>query len=111
MNAPDDSCLKCSCGRTFLQENAFGNHRRICKQSKKRTSDIVGRAKDLLLSRKRQRLDDTSKTREAAVSATPDLYIATQAIENLLPGLPAPTDNIMDIEVRLSKFTPYLLRN
>src|SRR5215472_6426550 len=42
----------CLCGRSFSQIYALANHRRACKQSKKRLSSALSQAKELWVDRK-----------------------------------------------------------
>jgi hypothetical protein len=44
----------CSCGRTFPNLTALGNHLNACKKSRKRLSYALAKVKDLLASRKRK---------------------------------------------------------
>lgn len=60
--------ILCVCGRSFAQENAYGVHNRSCGKTKKRTADILDKAK-ALLSRKKQRLDEIAEARHLVSTA------------------------------------------
>lgn len=47
--------LTCICGRTFPLEGALSNHRHSCQKSKKRLFGALGKAKEILVARKRPR--------------------------------------------------------
>jgi hypothetical protein len=46
--------LECYCGRTFSQENAYGAHRRSCKQTKKRLAGVLSKAKEAFTQKKQK---------------------------------------------------------
>ena len=46
--------LECYCGRTFSQQNAYGNHRRSCKQTKKRLAGVLSKAKETFMRKKQK---------------------------------------------------------
>lgn len=50
------SSCTCLCGRSFTQPSALSKHKRACPKSKKRLSGALGKAKQLWVGRKRQRL-------------------------------------------------------
>jgi hypothetical protein len=47
--------LICLCGREFYQDNAYGNHQRSCKRTKKRLSGALEKAKEIF-AQKRQKI-------------------------------------------------------
>lgn len=47
--------LKCCCGRTFLQTNAYSNHQKSCKKTKARLSSALFGARDTWQRLKRAR--------------------------------------------------------
>jgi hypothetical protein len=51
----------CLCGRSFVQEFAYGKHQRFCQKSKKRLSGVLNKAKELwhVKKQRRLRLDST----------------------------------------------------
>lgn len=49
------SSLSCLCGKTFSQQNAFTNHTRSCKSSKKRLASALDLAKDVWQRRKKKK--------------------------------------------------------
>jgi hypothetical protein len=54
---PSARFFKCTCTREFTQENAYTKHQRLCVKGKKRLFSALSKAKDLLGSAKRARLD------------------------------------------------------
>jgi hypothetical protein len=55
MNA--ESSYVCHCERTFPTPGACEFHRRTCKTTKRRLSGALAKAKEIWISRKRQRID------------------------------------------------------
>jgi hypothetical protein len=53
----------CLCGRTFHQPGAFAYHKRGCKQSKKRLSGALEKAKEQWGAKKRRRDEATERRR------------------------------------------------
>ncbi|KAG2045780.1 hypothetical protein BDR06DRAFT_1015299, partial [Suillus hirtellus] len=54
------SPFRCTCTREFIQESAYTKHQRSCVKGKKRLFSALSKAKDLLGSAKRSRLDHDS---------------------------------------------------
>lgn len=54
---PSARSFKCTCTREFTQENAYTKHQRSCVKGKKRLFSALSKAKELLGSAKRARLD------------------------------------------------------
>lgn len=52
---------ECCCGRTFLQTNAYSNHRKSCKKSKTRLSSALSNARDDWERRKKARTAEPSE--------------------------------------------------
>lgn len=52
---------ECCCGRTFLQTNAYSNHRKSCKKSKTRLSSALSSARDNWERRKKARIAEPSE--------------------------------------------------
>jgi hypothetical protein len=50
----DQGIIECFCGRQFSQDNAYGNHRRSCKRTKKRLSGVLDKAKDIFVQKKQK---------------------------------------------------------
>ncbi|KAG2753752.1 hypothetical protein P692DRAFT_20870582, partial [Suillus brevipes Sb2] len=61
--------FRCTCNREFTQESAYTKHQRSCTKGKKRLFSALSRAKDLLGSTKRSRLDK-SKSIDRQSSST-----------------------------------------
>jgi hypothetical protein len=75
----DAQALFCGCGRSFKLANAFSNHQRQCKKTKKRLSSALDKAKELWTAKKRRCVDqpwpsssqDGNQAAEVGRSATP----------------------------------------
>ncbi|KAG2737121.1 hypothetical protein P692DRAFT_20762509, partial [Suillus brevipes Sb2] len=60
--------FKCTCTREFIQESAYTKHLRSCTKGKKRLFSALSKAKDLLGSIKRPRLNSNDGIQDARVS-------------------------------------------
>ncbi|KAF7964806.1 hypothetical protein HWV62_2770 [Athelia sp. TMB] len=89
MDLDSESILKCHCGKAFRQDNAYSTHRKVCPQAKKRTRDIVAQ-KLLLLSRKKQRRDETQDRGSASLQPKP----AEAAVSTPTPPIREPPEPI-----------------
>lgn len=61
--------LNCSCGRTFSNLTALGNHQNACKKNKKRLSNALAKARNLLADRKRK-AQSQDADQHASISST-----------------------------------------
>jgi hypothetical protein len=68
--------LECFCGRIFEHLNAYGNHRRSCRQTKKRVSDVLDKAKERFAARKKQKVSQ--------IPSTPTTSTALHLAESLI---------------------------
>lgn len=60
MTLPGPTPFRCACTREFTQESAYTKHQRSCMRGKKRVFSALSRAKDLLSSVKRTRVDNNN---------------------------------------------------
>jgi hypothetical protein len=60
--------FKCTCTREFIQDSAYTKHLRSCTKGKKRLFSALSKAKDLLGSIKRPRLNSNDGIQDARVS-------------------------------------------
>ena len=56
----------CVCGRTFATPQAFSYHRRSCLKAKKRLSDALDKAREVLRTRKRRKIDPSHQVVEGS---------------------------------------------
>jgi Plavaka transposase len=66
--ASSQRLFKCTCTREFTQESAFTKHQRSCLKGKKRLISALSKAKDLLGSVKRARLDTNGNRQHVCIS-------------------------------------------
>lgn len=58
----EQGTLTCLCGRSFAHEYAYSKHQRYgCAKSKKRLLGALLKAKEIVLAKKRRRLDSTNE--------------------------------------------------
>ncbi|KIK35225.1 hypothetical protein CY34DRAFT_96480, partial [Suillus luteus UH-Slu-Lm8-n1] len=58
----NSSPFRCTCLRQFTQESAYTKHQRSCTQGKKRLFSALSKAKDLLRTAKRSRVDGSGRS-------------------------------------------------
>lgn len=78
--------FKCTCTREFTQESAYTRHQRSCTKGKKRLFSALSKAKDLLGSVKRPKLDANGGRQVPRVSME---SLSTQLHRPLPPPLPS----------------------
>jgi hypothetical protein len=74
----------CCCTRTFFQESAYTNHKRVCQRSRKRLAGALGKAKEIWAEKKRRRLaGSSSQSSESQVVGASDLRPELAVIEEV----------------------------
>jgi hypothetical protein len=62
----------CICGHTFSVPQAYTYHKRSCKQTKKRLSGALDKAKEVWQVKKHQKLEEKTVAERANVSNVPE---------------------------------------
>jgi hypothetical protein len=83
MDLPASWFCICDCGRGFSVPQAYTKHQRSCKNSKKRLSAALDKAKDIWQSKKRRKVDELAAGEPLAgpsgLNAMPDIPILTDS--------------------------------
>ena len=88
-------CEGCRC--TFTDPGPLNNHRRGCKPTKKRLNGALGKARDILGSRKRRRLEQGLLEPTTVAAASNEATEIESQIEN--DNIDLSWANIMDVEI------------
>jgi hypothetical protein len=59
----------CLCGKQFVLRSALSNHQRSCQRGKKRLSSALTKAKDMWVSKKRKRMEESEIGRDQGSSS------------------------------------------
>jgi hypothetical protein len=65
LEVSDPCTTTCLCGKTFYQLGAFNCHKRTCHKTKKRLAGALAKAKEVWISRKRMRMEDSAVSQVA----------------------------------------------
>jgi hypothetical protein len=60
MSTDSSFSVVCCCTRTFFQQNAYTNHKRVCQRSRRHLAGALEKAKEVWAEKKRQRLTGLS---------------------------------------------------
>jgi hypothetical protein len=73
MDFPPAWYQACACGRAFSTPQAYTNHERTCRKTKKRFASALTKAKEVWESRKRRKTDAEAPAQETAGPSNLDM--------------------------------------
>ncbi|KAH7903230.1 hypothetical protein BJ138DRAFT_181955 [Hygrophoropsis aurantiaca] len=116
MDCSESSPFRCTCLREFRQESAFTRHQHTCTKGKKRLFSALSKAKNLLSSAKRLRLDNASQIylqpgehSSSFVTASADTGTSrghTPPTRMNPPNSSISTDSSVDVDLPLAQCRP-----
>lgn len=86
----DASDLRCYCGKTYYQTNAFSNHQRHCKFSQQQLTTALSKAQQIW-SRKRE-----AQRAKRFAADSQDQCLSGEALDDSTPNLAPPDESGLD---------------